>query len=58
MLDKNDLSILEELINEEIHDYFNSGYNIDDEYIVRLRNILQKLNLEEYYDYDNWKHKN
>ena len=57
MLDKNDLSILEEIINEEIQSYFNSGYNIEGDYIVRLRNILKKLNLEEYYDYDNWKHK-
>ena len=57
MLDKNDLSMLEELINEEIQSYFNSGYNIESDYIVRLRNILKKLNLEEYYDYDNWKYK-
>jgi len=57
MLDKNDLSILEEIINEEIQSYFNSGFNIDCDYIVKLRNILKKLKLEEYYDYDNWKHK-
>ncbi len=57
MLDKNELSILEEIINDEIQSYFNSGYNIEDDYVVKLRNILKKLKLEEYYDYDNWKHK-
>ena len=57
MLNKDDLSILEEIINEEIQSYFDSGYDIGCDYIVKLRNILKKLKLEEYYDYDKWKHK-
>lgn len=57
MLTKNDLSILEEIINEEIQSYFDSGFNVNCDYIVELRNLLKKLKLREYYDYDNWKHK-
>lgn len=52
MLDKKDLDILQEVLNEEILSYLNSGYELDDEYIINLRNLLKKLNLEEIYDFD------
>ena len=52
MLDKKDLDILQEILNEEIYSYLNSGFNLDDEYVVKLRNLLKKLNLEEIYDFD------
>lgn len=52
MLDKKDLDILQEVLNEEILSYLDSGYNLDDEYTVNLRNLLKKLNLEEIYDFD------
>lgn len=57
MFDKDELSCLEELINEEIKNYFDSGYNIKSSYITMLRNMLKKLHLKEYYNYDKWEHK-
>ena len=44
-----ELIYLEEMINEEIKEYLQSGYSIDDEYIVTLKNILKKLGLKDYY---------
>ena len=52
MLNKEDLDILEEVLNEEILSYLDSGYKLDDEYTINLRNLLKKLNLEEIYDFD------
>ena len=52
MLDKKDLDILQEVLNEEILSYLDSGYKLDDEYTIDLRNLLRKLNLEEVYDFD------
>ena len=40
--------IIEEMINEEIKEYLQSGYSIDDEYIITLKNILKKLGLKDY----------
>lgn len=54
MLDKKDLDILQEVLNEEILSYLDSGYKLDDEYTINLRNLLKKLNLEEVYDFDKW----
>ena len=53
MLDADDLSVLQELLNEEILNYLQSGYKLTDEYTIKLRNLLKKLNLEENYDFDN-----
>lgn len=52
MLNKNDLDILQEVLNEEILSYLDSGYKLDDEYTINLRNLLKKLNLKEVYDFD------
>ena len=52
MLTNNDLSILEELINEEIENYLQSGYKLTDEYVINLRKILKKLDLKEIYNFD------
>ncbi len=52
MLDKEDLDILQEVLNEEILSYLDSGYKLDDEYTINLRNLLKNLNLEEIYDFD------
>ena len=49
------LSIIEELVNEEIKEYFRSGYGIDNHYIIQLREILKYFRLKEWWDYDNWK---
>ena len=54
-LTKEDLLALEELINEEIKNYLDSGYSIKDDYVIDLRSLLKKLNLKEYYKYDNHK---
>ena len=50
-LTKEDLMILEEIINEEIHSQIDSGYKESD-YVKALRELLKKLNLEEIYNFD------
>ena len=57
MLDKKELDILQEVLNEEILSYLDSGYKLDNEYTIDLRNLLKKLNLEEIYDFDKWENK-
>lgn len=52
MFNVEELECLQEVINEEILSYLDSGYNIQDEYIILLRNILKKLNLKEVYDFE------
>ena len=52
MLAKEDLEILEEIINEEIESYLQSGYSLKDQYVIDLRNILKKLGLREIYNFD------
>ena len=42
---------------DEYNNYFDSGYNIKGSYITMLRNMLKKLHLKEYYNYDKWEHK-
>ena len=51
-MNKEDLDILEELINEEIYSYLESGYKLTDEYTLNLRDLLKKLGLKEIYDFD------
>lgn len=52
MIDGDDLSILQEVLNEEIESYLQSGYKLTDEYTIKLRNLLKKLNLKENYNFD------
>lgn len=49
---KDDLDILEELINNALESYLDSGYGLNSEYTIALRNLLNKLGLKEYWDYD------
>ena len=51
MFNQRELDYLEEILNDEISEYLRSGYGVDDEYIVTLRGILQKLWLKETYDF-------
>ena len=51
-LAKDDLDTLEEIINEEIESYLESGYKLTDEYTINLRNLLKKLGLNEIYNFD------
>ena len=52
MFEVEELECLQEIINEEILSYLESGYNIKDEHIILCRNILKKLNLKEIYDFE------
>ena len=52
MLDRKDLECLQEILNEEILSYIQSGYKITDDYVVLCRNILKKLNLKEIYNFE------
>lgn len=51
-MNNEELLILQEILNEEILNYLLSDYKLDDEYVVKLRSILKKLNLKEIYDFD------
>lgn len=51
-LTRYDLDILQELINEEIESYLQSGYKLNDKYTIDLRNLLKKIGLKEVYDFD------
>ena len=48
---KEDLTILEEIINEEIHNQIDSGYKESD-YVKTLRELLKKFDLKEIYNFD------
>lgn len=43
--------ILEDILNEEILEYLNSGYNVQDDYVKTLREMIKKMGLEERYNY-------
>lgn len=45
-------AILEELLNEEIKNYLQSGYKVTDDYVITLRNLLKKFGLREIYKYE------
>lgn len=53
MFTKHELDILEELLNDEIFNYLDSGYSIDDEWIIDIRNLMKKINVKERRNYDN-----
>lgn len=50
-LTKNDLDILQEVLNEEIYSQIDSGYK-DSNYVKQLREMLKKLGLKEIYKFD------
>ena len=52
MLDKKELECLQEILNEEILSYIQSGYKITDDYVVLCRKILKDLNLKEIYNFE------
>ena len=54
-MSKEELEILQEIINEEILSYLQSGYELTSSYINILRGILKKLNLKETYNFEKWR---
>lgn len=59
-MNKDEYEILEELLNDEIINYLDSGYKITDKYIVTLQSIIKKLGLKEtqQYKYNRYKKRN
>lgn len=51
-LSEEEKAILEELLNEEIKSYLQSGYKVTDDYVIVLRNLLKKFKLREIYKYE------
>ena len=51
-MSKEELLILQEIINEEILSYLQSGYELNSCYINVLRGILKKLNLDDTYNFE------
>ena len=54
MFNDKELKYLEEIINEEIKDYLDSGYPLTDDYVVTLREILKKLGVQEIYRFSEY----
>lgn len=55
MFNEQELAYLEDMINEELCEYLDSGYSLDDDYVVTLRNMLKKLGLKETYNFEKWR---
>lgn len=55
MLDRKELECLQEILNEEILSYLQSGYKVTDDYVILCRKILEKLNLKEKYNFEKWR---
>lgn len=53
-LTKDELEILEGLLNEEILSCLQSGYDINSKYVITMRGMLKKFNLKEYYRFDDY----
>lgn len=51
-MNEEEKEILEELLNNEIYDYMFSGYSVTSDYIIKLRKIIKKLELNETYNFD------
>lgn len=47
MMTNKELDILEEILNEEIISYLDSGYEFTNEYIIILLNLLEKFGFKE-----------
>ena len=51
-LTKDDLDVLEEILNEELNNYLDSGYSLNSDYAIELRNLIKKLGLKETYNFE------
>ena len=51
-MNKEELEVLEQVLNDELESYLDSGYSLNSEWVITIRNLLKKLNLKEYWDYD------
>lgn len=51
-MNEEEKSILQELLNEEILSYLHSGYSVNDDYVIKLRNLIKKFDLKEIYKYE------
>lgn len=51
-MNKEELMVLEQVLNGELESYLDSGYSLSSEWVITIRNLLKKLNLNEYYNYD------
>ena len=54
MFNKNELDVLEGVLNEEIISILRSGYGTKNDSVIAMRNILYKLGLKEYYKFEEW----
>ena len=51
-MSEEELSLLEEILNEELLSYADSGFKITDDCVIQIRSILKKLNLKEIYNFE------
>ena len=53
-LEEKERIYLQELVNDELKNYLDDGYFLNDDYVIALRNIIEKLGLRETYPFDKW----
>lgn len=51
---KEELEILEGILNEEILSLLKSGYGTNNQYVITMRGMLKKHGLKEYYRFDDY----
>lgn len=51
---KEELDILEGILNEEILSLLKSGYGLKNDNVITMRGMLKKLNLDELYNFDKY----
>ena len=51
---KEELEILEGLLNEEILSCLQSGYDINSKYVITMRGMLKRHGLKEYYKFNDY----
>lgn len=54
MFTREELDILEGVLNEEILSILRSGYGTKESSVITMRGILKKLDLKEYYRFEEW----
>ena len=47
--------ILEDLLNEDLLEHIHSGYSVEDEYSITIRNLMRKFDIKERYNFDRYR---
>ena len=50
-MSKEELVVLEQVLNEELESYLDSGYSLSSKWVITIRNLLKKLSMVFFYVY-------